>query len=298
MNLVLKPYWSVLFLALGTMVVFVGCKTMNSSRLKGKENENVPVKMYYAQNIVVSRDIKDSFPCVDSLLQDIFTCNKWKSYQLSVVKFFCDHNQDTLIFMAEDLPTHTGGESRGAFLNISNGRFKDTILLNRMYLKNASKEYLVSVITHETIHSFIEWCILSAFFHKNDATAGFLKKHFPYHWKRIVRAKTIDAITEEMQHDMMGDYYQEYIQQMVDSYTNPKSPRSVRDSIALALSWGGLYTTSAWKQLEIDKCSILSMDFWARNAMMAADTTFIYSNCDEVPKTYLKHLNLSPVCHN
>lgn len=141
----------------------------------------------------------------------------------------------------------------------------DTIELNPCFLRKASKEKIVAVLMHETIHAYILWCIKE---YNRTTPAGqgavdsnYLKQHFPLHWEYLI-AKPWN---HNNAHELMARNYVRFIADVVFNHSNPNAPEELRRWLAMNLGASGLRNTSAWgnAQYLTDTCSILAIDLWS-----------------------------------
>ena len=130
--------------------------------------------------------------------------------------------------------------------------FNSKIHLNPWVLKNASKEYIVSTIFHESIHAYMDYYKDQLNNKKIDSNTFI--SIFPLYWdyKRQLTS------TELVHHQFMATQYLNQLKGIVQSF-NP----NVSDSIATALAWGGLHETTVWKN-KSDTNAIIQVNIAAR----------------------------------
>lgn len=239
---------------------------------------------------IIAGSIKDSFPCVYTFLQD--TLNNTGIFKLQDLEFAWKPGRDTLVFVDKDMPSDLAGLTSNGYL--SEGRFRDTIFISRKYLREASKEYLASVIIHECVHAFINWCLLSYSEKQNGVNNKFLRSRFPSHWKWLTQGPPF--ISADSQHILMTENYMERMSKSIYKYTNPGSTELLRTNLSWSLAWGGLYETPQWKRSDLDTCIIHSVNGWARNMYGTGETVFVYGSCNTVQKKQLDTLGLRLPC--
>jgi hypothetical protein len=120
-----------------------------------------------------------------------------------------------------------------------------------------------------------------------------LKKYFPQHWEGLVKKNP--SFGDDRQHTLISENFIDAMRQYICQFTNEKSAPVVRDSVALALAWGGLHMTKAWRNLQADTCYLNYVDAWAKD--IKTDVIKMYcSGCDTSTREFLNHLQLQSTC--
>lgn len=241
-------------------------------------------------SIAIDLNITNTFPCVNNLLSDLIS-NKKGFFQDPGLGAFFSSGALRLVLSEKELTPDIGGRSVHAGIN-GDGLFRDTLFLNSYYFSKASREYVVAVVVHESIHAFLTWCYLSYSEGLNGVDTLFLQKHFPKHWEWL----TDTSLSEQRQHILMSENFLDIIAQNVYLYTSPKSTASLRDSVARSLAWGGLNSTPAWRALQVDTCYLHEVDIWARRVDLGGKAYVDYPHCYRTDSTFFDHLNLTPIC--
>ena len=244
--------------------------------------------------ITIDQRIKDSFPCVYHLLQDMLS-NRQGLFQMPEFQSFFSSN-DTRLFISEKvLPVALGAQS-GQSHGFENGVFRESIFLNEIYLpRNGSKEYLVSVTIHEMMHAYIKWCSESYHKHRNGIDSLYLKEHFPIDGDTLKYSRS--ELTESLQHMIMSEDLADIITKATLLYidsTNLRRP--LRDTIAWALTWGGLNHTPKWKKLTGDTCLLHHIDTWSRNMDVILSRRDTSGNCPPGNGAFWTQLALHRPC--
>lgn len=191
---------------------------------------------------------------VDSLIQKIFGINDDIN-----LKFSIDNSLD------QNSPVDgTEGSKPGE------DYFFGFIKLNPWVLKNATKEYILTTLLHESIHAYIDYW-------KYKLNAGIIdtsefKNRFPifYEYNRIL------SDNEIAQHNEMANNYINTMKEAINCYNLNSS-----DVGAEALAWGGLQHTTSWK-LRSDTNAIKEINLNCRNAGLNKFSQYNFEKCDGI----------------
>jgi hypothetical protein len=251
-------------------------------------------EMYDTPGIAIDPIIRDSFPCVDELLQEL-VAEKKGIFQEPAFHDFFSAPSTRLVFSDSALPAEIGAFSLHAGFE-DDGYFHDTIFLNSSLFRKISREYLISVIIHESLHAYITWCFVCyAYNHRNGVDAAYLKKHFHSHWEWLTLHDPY--IINEQQHELMSENFIKMMERALYLHTNPWSDPELRDKITKALTWGGLNKTRQWARLGDDTCRLHSIDIWSRNIDADMHKVVDFPNCTTITtKHFLDSLQLQPLC--
>jgi hypothetical protein len=230
--------------------------------------------------------------CLDALLKELLA-DQNGIFQQPMFSGFLGSSATKLVLSEKKLPRTKGGFS-GKYAGFDGiWIFRDKIFLNRLDFTTGSRDYLVSVILHETIHDFITWCAMSFHFKKNGVDTVFLKQHFSGHLDWL----TADTFPGEAQeHIMMSEDFAGIMVRSLYPYTNPQSDSILREKIAESLTWVGLSETPGFKKLTLDTCYMLNVDVWARNVDASEGIEAGCKNCDSTDFGFFRALRLIPVC--
>jgi hypothetical protein len=241
--------------------------------------------------LAIDDQIRDSFPCVYDLLQQMIA-DKKGLFQDPEFQIFFSATKTKLIISAKQLSPELGGKSDSASFRGAN--FRDTIFLNTDFFPIASREYVASVVIHESMHAFITWCLLSEFYHVNGMDTNVLKKYFPIDWQWLTLKPR--KLTAKKQHILMSENFLTVMEHDLSFYTNPAESPELRDSIVQSLTYGGLAGTAVWNIPKTEACYLHAVDVWARHLTDDSALKAQSRGCKPVDKTFLPHLHLSPLC--
>lgn len=156
-------------------------------------------------NYDIHNDIDD--PCLRRVTEAVISGDIQYDIQQSLRSIFGTTDKVNLYYRdVSDLPSNVAGEASYQTKDIPN-EVNIKIVLNQNTLPDASQEYIVSTIVHESLHAYF-------------------------------RYKNTDA---ELDHENMASNYISWFMEIM-SRTFPNIPQS--DNYALA--WGGLGETAAW----------------------------------------------------
>jgi hypothetical protein len=162
-------------------------------------------------------------------------------------------------------------------ITIINGQthFTATITLNGWYLRNGTKEHMISSIIHEVMHAIFRlrwgqyeiWRTTNP--HQGTIDSFFMKQHFPIYWNDYV----VNGIPQGQlnSHQIMGTDYANYFTSLVSPFYNPAAPTAIRDTVLKAMGYGGIRETTSWKTLSsqgIDTCKYKLIDLAARKSLI------------------------------
>jgi hypothetical protein len=230
--------------------------------------------------------------CFKPILKELVSDQK-DLFQQPMFNLFFASSETRLVFAERAFSWDTAAYS-GRTRFDDNGIFRDTIFLNRYIFEKSCKEFLVSTIEHEILHSYIKWCHRSFKSDRDGIDTDYLRAHFPNGWERLTEEKDLSNVE---QHSLM---IKNYLGTMIENLfysTNPQSNTSLRQEIAEALTWGGFCETPEWKQFSLDTCRIHSIDIWSRHTDAPETKGVHYGNCrDTTDIGFLRSLHLTPLC--
>lgn len=216
---------------------------------------------YDTPGITIDPTIRDSFPFIYNLLQQLISEKKGIFQEPAFHEFFFDPTT-RLVFSAKEFPKDTGALSFRAQFH-EDGYFYDTIFLNRSLFEDVSREYLVSVIIHESMHAYLTWCsVCYAIDNREGVDERYLRNHIDTLWQWL----TVKPYpNNDRQHILMTENFIKIMTRDLYLHTNPKLSPEDRDAVAQSLTWGGLNETPEWGRLGADTCRFRSIDIWSRN---------------------------------
>jgi hypothetical protein len=239
--------------------------------------------------IKIDPKLKVSYPCVYSLLQEMIADTQGLFQRSVFVAFFSYHG--TRLFITEKaMDTSIGAQT--ACHGLSNGYINDTISLNRLFFAaNGSKEYLASLVIHEAVHAYINWCKVLFVAKEPGVDSSYLQARFPLTWDSLITGN----LTEKKQHMIMSEDCIDTMIAIMKRYTNDIG-RPKKALLAKSLAWGGLYSTPKWKNLSKD-CRLFIMEFLARHMdLPKLQTVYPPDPCTPYIAAFREGFKLRPIC--
>jgi hypothetical protein len=238
--------------------------------------------------IIISKHIRRKYPCLYNLLQEMIAKNDSVKL-IDGLNIFNGTHKNRLYIEDKVMSLEKGGETTEGPIDDKLGIFTSTITLNSHYFKKASRDYLVSVVTHEFGHVYLHWSFFCFLNHVQNVDTTYLKKHFAHRWNFVASG---DIFCNENDHELMAEQYVAEMRQFILLFTNHQTRSSLQDSIALSFAFGGLHGTGKWREQGEKRCFMESVDGWARNMVDAVDTSrFIDGEC-QTSKPFLDSLHL------
>lgn len=122
-------------------------------------------------------------------------------------------------------------------------------------MKNSAREYLLSLIFHETIHAYINYRYSLVLANPRDSTDFKIK--FPLFWSMYSGVNdAYSSIYTPAHHEQMAAAYIDTIKALLAPYINPAATQAIKDRVLHSLAWGGLRGTLGWQDLASDTCQI------------------------------------------
>lgn len=208
-------------------------------------------------------DSLTGYPCAQNILNQLPKLNiEARKIMDSVFGVNDDYNLEFNIDSTLDKNSEDGYATTGIRRGPSLQNLQ--ISLNPWVLTNASKEYIAVTFFHECVHAYIDHNRYLLAMNYIDSST-FIQR-FPLFWDYKRRLSSAELV----QHTIMANNYISHFKNLIINF-NP----SVTDSIANALAWGGLESTTAWKNNK-DTTSIKLINQQARG--VNTDSTFKYLN--------------------
>jgi len=248
------------------------------------------IKKCDTSNVAIDPQIAREFPHIDSLLHS-WILDKEAIFQRPRFSAFFASAKTRLFFSMSVFSYDTSAISYSAKID-ADGVFGDTIFLNKALFNKASREFLASVVIHESIHAYITWSCLSYRGKRNGVDATYLKKNFHSDWLRMTSQSFPD---NEEEHALMTKDFMEVMFQSLYPYTNRRSTPILREAVARSLTWGGLLGTPKWKELMVDTCYFRNVDIWARNMDADSMKGVGWGQCSVTGVRFLHSLELQPL---
>ncbi len=251
----------------------------------------------------VANSIMQKYPCIASLIDSLSDLN-WLG-QIAGSEVFEDSAYmhltiDTSTTNTQNLQPSAETKIAPNFVLDVDGQthFSATIELNGWYLRNASIEYIVSILIHEAMHAtfrlrlgqYEAW--LNAGLGSIDS--NFMKAHYGMYWEYFNQPS---APTQNQEHIIMGTEFVNLFVQLGSPFYNQAAPTVLRDSVLRAFGRMSLYETSVWKTLPnmgIDTCKILQINATSRESLIG---TFPLGNCGNFTTHFVDSLRLRPNCN-
>ncbi|MEQ1677522.1 MAG: hypothetical protein ABL876_12515, partial [Chitinophagaceae bacterium] len=210
-------------------------------------------------------DSLQGYPCAQGILAQLPGVNAAAKTILQNV--FGVNNKVNVIFKADSTlpPTHNGFVDTVIF-NATTGRYDAIVILNGKVLRKASKEFIAKTMFHESIHAYISYYWKQ---YKNgiiDSTT--LKNMFPKIWQ-------YKSASQIAQHTEIANFYINHIKSIISSF-NP----SIADSTNIAIAWGGLSETIAWKNLGSDTIQLNRLRSVSRDSSAARMQSVNLTKCN------------------
>lgn len=215
-----------------------------------------------AANIIIDTSISNNYPCLSILLTNMPNINR-ETQKFMNNAFGLQKNVHLVFAMKASLDTLTDAETASPVLinNPNSSIFKDTIYLNPHSIKNATKEYTVATILHESFHAYYNY--LYTLYTLNMIDSNRIKTETPLFWELGVSPNATQPWIS--QHEEMAYTYLGAIESTVKYYYNPLAPDSVRNRVSRNIAWGGLEESTIWALPGRDSCRIWADINAARN---------------------------------
>ncbi|MBL7702966.1 MAG: hypothetical protein JNM14_12000 [Ferruginibacter sp.] len=250
-----------------------------------------------AESILIDTSIANNYPCLDSLLQALPNANR--EAQRLLHDIFGVNIHSNLLFSIDTSLTSTNTNAYttpGAGFVQTIGQnssffFFDTIMLSPFMITNSSKEFLIGVIMHESIHAYINYRY-NQYLNNQISSSTFISE-FPIFWSFSV---PLDP-AEELQHTHMAANYVTRISSIVNAFYNPLAPTAVRNRVSNSIAWEGLRDATPWKiPGPVDTCRVLRDNVAARNTHIVPFNMPAIGSCPAATVRY-DSLSLSLPCN-
>lgn len=248
--------------------------------------------------IGIKNSIRDSFPCFYNLLKNnilnpnfvaqLQLLNVFNISQYVNLKFDIDWALDSTDDNAHETldPSGLSYDEDSSIL-----RFATTIHFNPYYVKNASKEALVSTIFHESIHAYIRYMFSQ--YTRGLINSQYLIAHFPLHWSWLQSTPPSNSV----QHVQMANAYIGLIDSLTRVFYNPAATPNIRDEVSNALAWRGLHKSTGWTNRP-DTCRARAISWAAENTQKSILQIYNPGGiCGNYNLPFNDSLKLSSPCH-
>lgn len=202
-------------------------------------------------------NLLQGYPCAQSLLNEIVDCDDVTKQVLKDV-FGVDVAPSIKFISNSNLPDSIAGQAGSENGSLAN--YMALIELNPKYL-NGSKDYIAATIIHESIHAYIRYMRITL-----DTTE--FKTLFPIYWQ---------FKKDNADHNEMANRYINSMSSLLKRLNN-----NLPDSIANALSWGGLHQTGIWNTIDSAKRNqILIINSISKNPTVSQADSLKLKKCTD-----------------
>jgi hypothetical protein len=163
------------------------------------------------------------------------------------------------------MPNHENGSTSRIIKNVSTNTYDIGIRLNSNMLKNSSKEFILNVMFHESIHAFMnyQWFL----YNTNQIDSITFKAQFPKIWNYKNGSNS--------QHIEISEAYVSKLKQTILDFNN-----TADSSMARAISWYGLQATPAWINLANDTIDIRQKNSIAKFGTLPQMAVYNLNKCN------------------
>jgi len=213
---------------------------------------------------------RDSFPCTYALLTDsahhpnfFADWTLFNAFDRSVRNHLTFKMSTTMNQDSANARTTSG---RSWIDDNDQFNFADTIILNPYFFERMTTERKIQTILHESVHAYIYYVIEQ--YKRQEIDSNTVKAMFPLHWEFFRNRRT----NETQDHIIIA---QQYIHAMTDElikrWTLPGVPLSLKQQVAEALAWSGLYEETGFVGLSsnryiTDSCRIKAIGWNSSHA--------------------------------
>jgi hypothetical protein len=215
-----------------------------------------------AANIKIDTSISNHYPCLTDLLQTMPNINR--EAQLLLDSTFNVKSYVNLTFAIDpnlgvnNNPALTYPTSVQTLFSGGAALFNDTIFINPYYVNNATKEFMVGVLYHEAIHTYINYQFYR-YSIGEIADSNIIKAQFPIFWNQLSNTYALTGSIFPLEHhEQMAQSYINTIKNLILPFYNPIATQILKDRVTSSLAWGGLRQTTAWGLPGKDTCQINS----------------------------------------
>jgi hypothetical protein len=259
----------------------------------------------YIGHLLFGNGLRNVYPCIASLISDSLANMNGVAQSLA----FNAYGDSLYLHLTFDTSTVYTQQGQGAAATTPdttifidpNGytHFFVNIGLNGYYLRNASRDYTISTIIHESLHALfiLRWAQYQIWLNTNPhlgtIDSNYIKNHYGIYWEYM----TGQQPTASQQHILMAN---QFIDQFVDIgrvFYNPSAPTAIRDTMLTLMGRGALRESSMWELLPsmgIDTCKINIREKIALDCLIGSYNT---SSCGSFTTHYIDSLFLTPPCH-
>lgn len=262
---------------------------------------------YQADTIIITDDIRDSFPCVQQIIDTIAMLRNLNAQtQLALFTVF---GVQTRIHLTIGVDWTLTRASMNGYLdstsvdivpapgNVRDLDFTATIKLNPWVLNNSTKEFIANVIIHESFHAYISFKMHQAVLHTNGVTLDSIRSIFPIY---IGVYGTGTLLPNELnEHNIMAANLIEQFTNALHMFDQNGDSYSYKDSIYKALAWEGLRETTVWRN-KSDTCHLGAISVAARDTSYGAGHSnpfFGHIGCPAINTFSYDSLKLKMPCH-
>lgn len=209
-------------------------------------------------------DSLQGYPCAQSILTILPNLNNTTKTILQN-SFGVSENFNVIFRADTTMPNYENGATSRVIKNTATNTYDIGIRLNSNMLKNSSKEFILNVMFHESIHAFMnyQWFL----YNTTQIDSNTFKAQFPQIWSYKNGSNS--------QHIQISETYVSNLKQTVLDFNNIADT-----SMARAISWVGLQSTPAWVNLGNDTLVIRQKASIAKYGTLAQMTSYHIIKCN------------------
>lgn len=257
--------------------------------------------MNLADSVIIDTSITNNYPCFDNLIDTLSTFgNLNQTAQVALATIFGVYKY---MHIKLKLDPTLSGQNIDAETDppIINGypyppdtlHFYSTIRFNPDLLNKGTKEFIVSTIVHEAMHSYIDY--IFKLYQQGYIDSTEIKLKFPLFWRN-----SFYGLSPNQQHNIMANNWINLIVNSLNAFSpNPNLNQQERDSLYKALAWGGLDQTAVFQNLP-NRCDISAINIVARDRFFNSVFTPLmpqgYPACSQSYSLTAQSLNLRNPC--
>jgi len=209
-------------------------------------------------------DSLQGYPCAQGILAALPNLNAETKNILQ--NTFGINESFNIIFRADtNMPNYDNGVTSRIAKNVATNTFDIGIRLNGNMLRNSSKEFILNVMFHESIHAYInyQWFL----YNTNQIDSVTFKTEFPVIWNY--------KNGNNAQHIEISESYISKLKQTISNYNVSADSLMVR-----AIAWVGLQETPAWINLANDTIDIREKALIAKYGTLAQMISYGLKKCN------------------
>lgn len=225
-----------------------------------------PINLPLSNSYII--DSLGGYPCAQQILSQIPLLNS--SIAQAIQSTFGLSPNVNLTFTVDSALIGTNVNGYAMHPQLTNGVFTAKVKLNPWVLNNSTREYILQVMLHESLHSYIDYYYY--LFQTNVVDSNFFREHFRIFYD--IRRNGNYSLTEMAQHEQMTENYLTQIENSIRAYNQNITPL-----VSRKLAWEGLQGTSMWyTAYPGDTTLIMAMNYIARDTSRFTASNLNYSS--------------------